>query len=212
MNQENRLKMDNDLMAMTKLSKNPFSVASSILLLARTTGNPKHRDEPKMDQKRMVEAMYLAEMYSTVSGDHNCAKYEGLLTRTPCTNLSCPVCENASQTDKNVHSHLKPHKVTVWTYCKPCGETFTKKSYLTIHVRVEVEMDVKGLVRTVIVAMRPRDAREKSLPYKSKKLKKLKMVVQRLVLVCPAIEATNILGNNGQTQPNEKSLDWKIIC
>ena len=35
----------------------------------------------------------------------------------------------------------------------------------------EVETDNKGLVRTVTVGMRPRDSREKSLPYKSKKLK-----------------------------------------
>ena len=38
------------------------------------------------------------------------------------------------------------------------------------------------------------------MPYKSKKLKNLKLAVQRLVLICPAIEARNILGNNGQTQ------------
>ena len=57
---------------------------------------------------------------------------------------------------------------------------------------VEVEKDAKGLVRTVMVAMRPRDAREKSLPYKSKKLKNLKLAVQRLVLICPGIEARNI--------------------
>ena len=39
---------------------------------------------------------------------------------------------------------------------------------------VGVEKDAKELVRTVMVAMRPRDAGETSLPYKSKKLKNLK--------------------------------------
>ena len=58
---------------------------------------------------------------------------------------------------------------------------------------VEVEEDAKGLVRTVTIAMRPRDSREKSLPYKSKKLKNLRLAVQRLVLICPAKEAEEII-------------------
>jgi hypothetical protein len=41
-----------------------------------------------------------------------------------------------------------------------------------------VEKDEKGLVRTVMMAMRPRYAREKSLPYKSNKVKNLKLAVQ----------------------------------
>ena len=54
---------------------------------------------------------------------------------------------------------------------------------------VEVETDAKGLVRTVMVAMRRRDVGEKSWPYKSKKLKNLQLAVQRLDLICPVIEA-----------------------
>ena len=54
---------------------------------------------------------------------------------------------------------------------------------------VEVEKDAKDLVRTVVVAIRPRDSREKSLPYKSKRMKTMKLAVQRLVLICPAQEA-----------------------
>jgi len=57
----------------------------------------------------------------------------------------------------------------------------------------EVEIDNKGLVRTVTVGMRPRDSREKSLPYKSKKLKALRLAVQRLILICPAVEAKKLL-------------------
>jgi len=57
----------------------------------------------------------------------------------------------------------------------------------------EVEVDNKGLVRTVTVGMRPRDSREKSLPYKSKKLKALRLAVQRLILICPAVEAKKLL-------------------
>ena len=63
----------------------------------------------------------------------------------------------------------------------------------------KVEKDAKELVRTVMVAMRPRDAREKLLPYKSKKLKNLKLAVQRLVLICPAIEARNILKDGNKS-------------
>ena len=61
---------------------------------------------------------------------------------------------------------------------------------------VEVEEDAKGLVRTVTIAMRPRDSREKSLPYKSKKLKNLRLAVQRLVLICPAKKAKEMLVTN----------------
>ena len=49
-----------------------------------------------------------------------------------------------------------------------------------------VETDDKGLVRTAWVLMRPRDSREKSFPYRSKKLVSLKVGIQRLVLICPA--------------------------
>jgi hypothetical protein len=53
--------------------------------------------------------------------------------------------------------------------------------------------DAKDLVRSVMVAMKPRDSRERVFPYRSMKLKTLKLAVQRLVLVCPAQEAKEIL-------------------
>ena len=49
----------------------------------------------------------------------------------------------------------------------------------------EVEKDEKGLVRTATVEMRPRDSREKSLPYRSKALYTMRVAIQRLVLICP---------------------------
>ena len=49
----------------------------------------------------------------------------------------------------------------------------------------EVEKDEKGLVRTATVEMRPRDSREKSLPYRSKVLYTMRVAIQRLVLICP---------------------------
>ena len=42
-----------------------------------------------------------------------------------------------------------------------------------------------GLVRTVRVGMRPRDAREPNLPYKSKILFEVEMPIQRLCLIVP---------------------------
>ena len=44
--------------------------------------------------------------------------------------------------------------------------------------------DEDDLVRTVEVESRPRDSRERSLPYVSKDLVKEKMSVQRLVIIC----------------------------
>ena len=52
--------------------------------------------------------------------------------------------------------------------------------------RVEkVYPDKAGLVRTVQVALRPRDARERSLPYVSKDLWRTDVSIQRLVMVIP---------------------------
>ena len=50
----------------------------------------------------------------------------------------------------------------------------------------DVDHDAKGLVRTVRVLMRPRDKREKALPYKSKNMITLELPVQRLVMICSA--------------------------
>ena len=51
---------------------------------------------------------------------------------------------------------------------------------------VAVKADAKGIVRTATVAMRPRDSRERILPYKSKALVEVELPVQRLVLIHPA--------------------------
>ena len=55
----------------------------------------------------------------------------------------------------------------------------------------EVDMDIKGLVRNVMVLMRPTDSREKSFPYKSKVLVTLEVSIQRLVLICPVEQVRN---------------------
>jgi hypothetical protein len=76
---------------------------------------------------------------------------------------------------------------------------------------IEVEKDAKGLVRTVMVAMRPRDSREKSLPYRSKKLKTLKLAVQRWVLVYPAQEEKDILKAEGAKNLPRKGVNYNAI-
>ena len=48
-----------------------------------------------------------------------------------------------------------------------------------------VKTDNKGLVRSCMVAIRPKDAREKTLPYKSKDMLLQEIVVQRLVVYLP---------------------------
>ena len=61
-----------------------------------------------------------------------------------------------------------------------------------------VKSVIKGddnLVRTVTIEMRPRDKREKSLPYSSKGLISLTLAVNRLVLIFPIEELENV--NNG---------------
>ena len=52
-------------------------------------------------------------------------------------------------------------------------------------VVLEVHPDTQGLVRTATVGMRPRDAREKSLPYLAKDLWQSKVSAQRIVVILP---------------------------
>ena len=51
---------------------------------------------------------------------------------------------------------------------------------------VKAEKNAKGLVSTWEVAMRPRDASEKTLLYRSKTLKNIRLAVQILVLIYTA--------------------------
>ena len=51
---------------------------------------------------------------------------------------------------------------------------------------VEIEPDQNGLVRSVTVEFRPKDVRQKGLPYISKELVQDRVSVQRLVLLHPA--------------------------
>ena len=88
---------------------------------------------------------------------------------------------------------------------------------MTVHIGDE---DIaKGLVRTVTVGMRPRDSREKSLPYKSKKLKSLKLAIQRLILICPAKEVKELLDENEDEITGHATTvfiaakpDWNKLC
>ena len=51
---------------------------------------------------------------------------------------------------------------------------------------LSVKKDQNGLVRTVTIGTRPRDSRDPTLPYDSKKLYQMEVPVQRLVLIVPA--------------------------
>ena len=53
---------------------------------------------------------------------------------------------------------------------------------------VKADKDRDGLVRTVSVGMRPRDSREKVLPYKAKELWITAVSAQRIVVICPVEE------------------------
>ena len=55
-----------------------------------------------------------------------------------------------------------------------------------------VEVDNKGLVRTVWVHMRKKDARTRGLPYDGANLVELKTGIQRLVLICAADDVLEV--------------------
>ena len=82
---------------------------------------------------------------------------------------------------KSIEENVKINDICLVKY----ENKVTRADYRLCKV-VETEKDEKDLVRTVRVAMRPKNAKEKVLPYKSKDLVGLKVGVQRLVMVCPA--------------------------
>ena len=89
---------------------------------------------------------------------------------------------------KEEKENLEPGDVCLLKYEKKIG----KGDYRLCKVET-VEKDLKGLVRTVEVLMRPRDSREKSLPYKSKQMVMMKVPVQRLVLIEKSSRVQEIL-------------------
>ena len=74
----------------------------------------------------------------------------------------------------------------------------------------EVFPDSQGVVRTVAIVSRPRDAREKSLPYVHKDLKTQKVSVQRLVLILPVSQQAELSQTKvdpGKSVPSQ----WAIL-
>ena len=96
--------------------------------------------------------------------------------------------------------NVKPGDVCLVQYEKKVGKADYRISKVD-----RVETDDKGLVRTAWVLMRPRDSREKSLPYRSKKLIPMKVGIQRLVLLCPAEMVEDELGNAGAGDDDEQA-------
>ena len=64
---------------------------------------------------------------------------------------------------------------------------------------VKADPDRDGLVRTVSVGMRPRDSREKVLPYKAKDLWVTAVSAQRVVVITPVEELDTIDELSNQT-------------
>lgn len=82
---------------------------------------------------------------------------------------------------KGEEKNVKPDDICMVKY----ENKVSRADYRLCRV-LEVEKDDKGLVCTAKVGMRPRDKREKSLPYVRKDLKELDVGVQRLVMICPS--------------------------
>ena len=152
-------------------------ITPNLLLMAKTatsdTDNTLSDDEPSRlvkNQKRMEEVVgaWWNEWYSQV--------------------FSSLVPYNKWKKEK---TNLEVGDVCLVKYDHKVG----KADYRICRVE-EVEKDAKGLVRTVTVGMRLRDSREKTLPYKSKKLKSLRLAIQRLILICSAKEVNELLEEN----------------
>ena len=76
---------------------------------------------------------------------------------------------------------------------------------------VEVMPDIKGLVRTVIVETRPADSRERSLPYVSKRLVRMKLPVQRLVIIHAVEELEQVPEYDAVSQSPLVTQDPEIV-
>ena len=59
-----------------------------------------------------------------------------------------------------------------------------------------VQVDAAGLTRTVTIQMRPRDKREKVLPYKAKPLTEMEVGVKRLCLIHPVEDPLGLAGGD----------------
>ena len=100
---------------------------------------------------------------------------------------------------KEQQKNLKAGDVCLVKYDRKVG----KADYRLCRVK-DVDLDSKGLVRTVRVLMRPRDRREASLPYKSKNMITLELPVQRLVLISSAEEAEKELDGGANFDDHDR--------
>ena len=86
------------------------------------------------------------------------------------------------------YKDAKRHEnLAVGDVCLVKADNKIRASYRLCRI-VEVTLDAEGLVRTVKIRYRPRDKREKVLPYKYKEPVVTDMAIQKLVLICPTEE------------------------
>ena len=100
--------------------------------------------------------------------------------------------------------NLSPGDVVLVKYEAKYG----KPSYRLAKILV-TKKDSDGLVRTVRVGMRPRDAREPNLPYKSKNLFEVEMPIQRLCLLVPVEDVPLAENHEGSGVVNQAGPSTK---
>ena len=81
---------------------------------------------------------------------------------------------------KDLHPNLQIGDICMLVHDAKLGRCGTRICRV-----VDVHPDPKGVVRTVTIESRPRDSREKSLPYNHKDLVTQKVSIQRLILILP---------------------------
>ena len=93
------------------------------------------------------------------------------------------------------NQHLQHKNIKVGDICLLKTEAKMGPGTYRLCRVLETKPDEKGLVRTVVIGYRPRNAKDYALPYNSKQLYTQDMAVQRLAVVATAEEAA-------QTSPN----------
>ena len=102
------------------------------------------------------------------------------------------------------HRHLREGDIVLVNYDRKIKKGFYKLGRI-----LKVHPDSHGIVRTVTVGIRRSDAREPSLPYKSRPLEEIVLGIQRLAVISPVEEQISVdtdIGSSGNLEAGRREV------
>ena len=142
--------------------------------------------QSELDENRPREASHYAVSWVMTEVKVNWSP----LPPTACCNQWMKTSPNTKKFKESIQPHALPRDVVeeLVQFKSLSYERKNSKPDFRMGRVLEVKIDNSQLVRTVFIGMRPRDSREKSLPYKIKNLYRVNLPVQRLTVTTPAEE------------------------